>query len=77
MRPLLSARLRHMLLKVCMYILFNLDQISLSKFTVNLYCICLSIDSCYTEADAVQICGNFWDTQYFDRHVKRITVFVT
>ena len=34
------------------------------KFTANLYCICLSIPQEYTEADAVQICGKFWDTQY-------------
>ena len=30
------------------------------KFTANLYCICKYT----TNADTVQICGNFWDTQY-------------
>ena len=34
------------------------------EFTANVYCICLSIDVRYTQADAVQICGYFWDTQY-------------
>ena len=37
--------------------------LSVSKCTANLYCICLSIDLRYTKADAVQICGKFWDTQ--------------
>ena len=35
--------------------------LSVSKFTANMYCICLSIPKIYT--DAVQICGKFWDTQ--------------
>ena len=38
--------------------------LSVPKFTANLYCICLSVPQIYTEADAVQICGEFWDTQY-------------
>ena len=38
--------------------------LSVPKFTANLYCICLSITQIYTSADAVQISGKFWDTQY-------------
>ena len=38
--------------------------LSVPKFTANLYCICLSIQQIYTSADAVQICGKFWVTQY-------------
>ena len=38
--------------------------LSVSKFTAKLYCICLSSDLRFTWADAVQICGKFWDTQY-------------
>ena len=40
--------------------------LSVQKFTEKLYCFCLSISipHIYTEADAVQICGKFWDTQY-------------
>ena len=38
--------------------------LSVAKFTANLYCICLSINFQYTQADAVQICADFWDTQY-------------
>ena len=38
--------------------------LSVPKFIENLYCICLSIPQIYTKADAVQICGRFWDTQY-------------
>ena len=38
--------------------------LSFPKVTANLYCICLSILQIYTKADAVHICGNFWDTQY-------------
>ena len=38
--------------------------LSVPKFTANLYCNCLSINLRYTQADAVQICGKFWDTQY-------------
>ena len=34
------------------------------KFTANLYCVCLIIPQIYTEADEVQICGKFRDTQY-------------
>jgi len=41
-----------------------LKILSVPKLSANLYCICLSIDFMYTEADAVQICGIFWDTQY-------------
>ena len=35
--------------------------VSAPKFTVDLYCIC--IDLRYTYADAVHICGKFWNTQ--------------
>ena len=38
--------------------------LSVPKFTANLYCICLSKPQIYTKAEAVQICGRFWDTQY-------------
>ena len=38
--------------------------LSVPKFTANLSCISFSIDLQYTKADAAQICGNFWDTQY-------------
>ena len=41
----------------------NVNVLSVTKFTANLYCICLGIALRYTHADAVQICGNFWDTQ--------------
>ena len=34
------------------------------KFTAYLYCIYLSILQIYTYADAVKICGTFWDTRY-------------
>ena len=37
---------------------------SVPKFNATQYCICLSIDLQYTSADAVQICGTFWKTQY-------------
>ena len=40
---------------------------SVPKFTANLYCICLSLYLRYTSADAVQIGGKFWDTQYIGR----------
>ena len=46
--------------------------LSVPKFTANLYCICWSITQIYTSADAVQICGNFWDTQYI-----KILLFTT
>ena len=38
--------------------------LSVPSFTANLYCIYLDIDVRYTLADAVQICGDFWNTQY-------------
>ena len=38
--------------------------LSVPKFSANMYCICLSIPQIYTSADAVQICGKLWDTQY-------------
>ena len=38
--------------------------LSVPKFTENLYCICLSTDLNRFKPDAVQICANFWDTQY-------------
>ena len=38
--------------------------LSVPKVTANMYCICLSINLQYTSADAVQICGTFWDTLY-------------
>ena len=41
----------------------KMDVLSVPKFTANLYCIYLSIDLRYTKADAMQICGIFWDTQ--------------
>ena len=34
-----------------------------------MYRFCLSINLQYTETDAVQICDNFWDTQYDNRYV--------
>jgi len=37
---------------------------SVPKYTANLYCICLCIPQIYIKADAVKICGKFWDTQY-------------
>ena len=41
--------------------------LSVPERTANLYCIYLSIPKnltyTYTKADAVQICGKFWDTQ--------------
>ena len=40
------------------------ELLSIPKFTENLYCICISMPQILTEADAVQICGKFWDTQY-------------
>ena len=43
--------------------------LSVPKFTANQYCISLNIY--YTLADAVQICGNFWDTQYCVTWVPR------
>ena len=41
--------------------------LSVPKFTAKLYCICLSIPQIYTilYADAIQIRGKFWQTQYF------------
>ena len=42
----------------------TLDILSVQKITANLYGICLSIPQIYTSSDAVQICGNFLDTQY-------------
>ena len=41
--------------------------LSVPKFTANLYCICLSIPQIYTLANAVQVCGTFWDTQYLSQ----------
>ena len=38
--------------------------LSVPKCTANLYCICLAKDLRYTQADAIQVCGKFWDTQY-------------
>ena len=38
--------------------------LSVPKLTANLYFICICIDLWYIRADAVQICGKFWDTQY-------------
>ena len=43
---------------------YNTQLLSGPKCTANLYSICLSIDLWYTSADAVQISGKFWDTQY-------------
>ena len=40
------------------------DILSVPKCTANQYCICLSIPQINTYADAVQLCGKFWDTQY-------------
>ena len=38
--------------------------LSVPKFTANLYFICSSTDFAdYTQADTVQFCGKFWDTQ--------------
>ena len=34
------------------------------KCNANLYWICLSIPQICTKAEADQICGKFWDTQY-------------
>ena len=43
------------------------DILGVQKFTANQYCICLSIPQIYTlKADAVQICGEILDTQYYD-----------
>ena len=42
-----------------LFINFKLSQ----NVSANLYCSCLSTDLRYTWADAVQICGKFWDTQ--------------
>ena len=44
--------------------------LSVSKFTANLYCLCICIDLGYTLADAVQVCGKFWDTPYLQIRVK-------
>ena len=38
--------------------------LSVPKFIAHLYCICLSINLRNTYANAVQICGKFWDIQY-------------
>ena len=46
------------------YTLYTTELLSVPKFTANLYCICIIIPQIYTEADAVQICGKFWYTQY-------------
>ena len=37
------------------------------KFTVNLYCICLSEHETCAYADTVQICGIIWNAQYVSR----------
>ena len=37
-------------------------KLSASKFTANLYCICLSLPQMCAKADAVQICGKVRDT---------------
>ena len=44
-------------------VFFTRTVLSVPKFNANLYCICMSIPQIYTYADAVQICGQFWDTQ--------------
>ena len=51
------------------YVIFEqihkeLYVLSVPKFTANLYCLCISIDLGYADADSVQICCKFWDTQY-------------
>ena len=46
--------------------------LSVPKCSANLYCICLSLPQIHTEADAVQICGKFWDTQYYKSIFKTL-----
>ena len=45
--------------------------LSVAYITANLYFICLNACFMFALADAVQICGKFWDTQYNDNLPNR------
>ena len=40
--------------------------------TMNKQCI----DLRYTQADAVQICGKFWDTQYGEQRFTKMNIYI-
>ena len=59
-----SALCTKFVCRVTMYCNNHVEHplLSVPKVTANVYCICLSILQIHTNADAVHICGYFWDT---------------